>query len=136
MNNLILKELELYNKIYEINKELKKSFNSDEVDFGQIEKLMELREKCIIEIKILDEKLDNVWNNWDEYKSKINKNILKTIREILIKNKSLEQEIIELFRKNLEKTKIKLKNCDRGKKALSGYKQAKVNIPLFKSFKI
>ena len=136
MNELILKELELYNKIFEINTELKGIFNSNEIDHEKIETLIYEREKLIKLIEEIEKELSMVWNNWEKYEPLIDKRNVKKIKEILIKNKELETEIINLFQEKLEKMKFKLKDFNRGNQALSGYKTAKINIPMFKSFKI
>ena len=136
MNELILKELELYNKIFEINTELKGIFNSNEIDHERIESLISKREKLIKSIEEIEKDLSRLWNNWKKYEPLIDKRNVKKIKEILIKNKELEKEIIKLFQEKLEQMKFKLKDFNRGNQALSGYKTAKINIPMFKSFKI
>ncbi len=131
MNNLILKQLELYKKILELNKEIKKDFNLETV-----ETLIKKRDALIEEVKIIDKKLQPLWDNWEKLKSSVNTENIKKIKEILTENMALEEEILKIFQNKLKEIKFKLKDYDKGKKALHGYRQVKVNIPMFKSFKI
>ncbi len=136
MNNLINQELKLYQKILSINIEINKLLNENEINIEEIDSLIKERDEKINEIKELELKLEVVWNNWEKYKNLIDKNKVIELRQILSENLKLEEKIVGLFKNQLEKVKFKLKDYDKGKKALHGYRQAKVNIPMFKSFKI
>ncbi len=136
MDKLIEQELKLYREILSINIEINKLLNESEVNIEELDKLIQKRDEKVDKIKELEKQLEVVWNNWEKYKDVVDKNKVIELREILSKNLKLEEKIVELFKIKLEKVKFKLKDYDKGKKALHGYRQAKVNIPMFKSFKI
>ncbi len=136
MNKLIEQELKLYREILSINIEINKLLNESEVNIEELDKLIQKRDEKVDKIKELEKQLEVVWNNWEKYKDVVDKNKVIELREILSENLKLEEKIVELFKIKLEKVKFKLKDYDKGKKALHGYRQAKVNIPMFKSFKI
>ncbi len=136
MKNYIELEIEIYNKIYEINLKIEDILKSSDFDIERLEKYITKRAELIEEIKKIEEKLDVVWKNWEKYSDEIDKEIILKLKEFLIKNIKKEKEIISLYELKLSEISTKLKEYDRGKRALSGYKIAKVNIPIFKSFKI
>ncbi len=135
-SELIDKEIDIYAKIYEINTKIFKILKKEEIYEDELKELMDLRQKLINELKDIEKKISLIWENWEKIKDKVIKDKVKILKNILEKNIELEKKIISIYENRIEKIKAKLKIYDRGAKALSGYKVVKVNLPIFKSFKV
>ncbi len=129
-------EILIYEKIYKLNEKILEILNIEDENLENLSDVMRKRESLIEELKSCEEKLNELWNNWNKYSKLVDIEKVKQLKNILKKNTEIEKRIIEQYTSRLNEIKSKLIKFSKGKNALNGYKVVKVNIPLIKSFKI
>ncbi|GEM_PF-6344818 len=125
-------EIDIYSKIMLQNRDLLNHINSD--DFKLFEQKVYNKSKLFEQIQNVDNELDQLWKNWDKYKSYADdsdKAKIKHLRELIKENLDIENILIDQFSKLKDSLKSKTINANIGKQVLNAYGSKKANLPYF-----